>query len=799
MRRLVAVLIVALLLSLAALPGASGVAGQTGEPRASGGYIYRSENPIPGQYLVVLNNNDAGSELADVAGQLAAAYNGVLLSVPYREGVNGFSAQMSEADALALSLDARVGYVEEIPESGFQTETPETGEIELQLPEATPTPDETEGGDGSEELFETLTIGGGGVPVSGDTVQTDSKGAVSNLVSPLPTPSEPLSKPADPKTLYFRYGNPTEGFKTIALFGMSGSFLPHVRRLRDWDLARWGYNPIKENCTLDNVGTGASQKAKYKFCIDSLLSAGLNHLQIWVTLNHSVGMTPRERRRGAPSEKQPYPNEQPFKWDGSRWSLNVVNTTTDNFDTTFFSNLRNVVSYCQTKGIVVAVVLFDPWSGWNDNPADGPVNQPIYGAWYSSNNTAPAYTNGVGFTNPYDFVMATDPNATPDQAFIDPAGPNRFLRNVQVAVMQRTAKELSGLNNFYWVLANEPDIHGKAVGKRLITWHRYMARRLREYERGLPGNKPHLVAANLASRLPDNGTAEDDVLEGLTKNLANADLNLDIVTGHYVHLKGRKGSLTEGNRFSAIKLLNAYNAYTAGGAPVLNNTKRWGFSEGRPTGTLGDYPDPLDPTRRDPLTADAARVEAWEFFMNGGALFDHLSYKWANPDGDNETTPPKVLNYYKLLSGFMNNVPLDGMKRMTLNQTNKWINDPPAYGSPYWAAMSNGSTVFLFYLHRSTLAGINFDRYDVYRGTPATWRNFTVQNLGCGDFRADWYYPDGKAVNGVGAAVNGALTPFGGFDFRFSSTTATRLFQTPSFRQDIVLKITRVAPRTCTP
>jgi hypothetical protein len=767
MKTRMALLSIALLLSAMIIPGLRRVSGQ-GSPE---GYIYKSENPIPEQYLVVLNNDIEASELESTANLLTATYNGVLLCVPYREGIHGFSVQLSEQSALQLSTDPRVGYVAEISEAS------QTEEGEYEVPAFDPAMDAkpVEPEDDTSKSFEEEPLTG-----------SEGWGTQPALISPLTvTPDKPLARPTDAKSGYFRYGNASpDGYKTISLLGMSGSFLPHIKRLRNWDLATWQYDPIKENCTLDDVGAPA--KAKYKFCVDALVQSGMNHLQIWVSLNHSVGMMPRERRKNFPMERVPYNNEQPFKWEG-KWDLKT-GTEGNNLDSLFFSNLRSVVSHCQSRGIIVAVVLFDPWQGWNKQPAEGAVNQPIYSPYYKLNNKVTGanspYPDGVEFTDPHNVVRATKANPDPANDFIDDDGPNRFMRNVQIAVMQRTVKELKDLHNFYWVLANEADYNSAAFGKPLIVWHRYMARILRTFEDSKNGGRHHLIAANLSTRLPYGGGVNDNVLEVIKK-----DGNIDIINSHYVAI--RESNPTQ--RFSAIKLLEEYNIYTPDGLPDLYNNKRWGFTEGKTTGTAGDVGNP------DPLTADAARVEAWEFLMNGGALFDHLSYRWANPNPvDNKATPPKVLNYYRLLSQFLNPISLDGMKRMTTNQTNKWIATPAANIAPHWAAMSNGTNFFL-YMHRSTYKLDTFDRYKVNTTGIAAGNMVTVQNMGCGTFRADWFYPDGKAIGGLGGTENGLLKAFGGGQFPMVRANSTKAMATPSYDQDIVVRINKLSSAVCQP
>ena len=81
------------------------------------GKILRSERAVPGRYIVVLEDWAAGerghsSAAASVASELSARYGGRPDRI-FRFAVNGYSAEMNEAQAAALSRDPRVKYVEE--------------------------------------------------------------------------------------------------------------------------------------------------------------------------------------------------------------------------------------------------------------------------------------------------------------------------------------------------------------------------------------------------------------------------------------------------------------------------------------------------------------------------------------------------------------------------------------------------------------------------------------------------------------------------------------------------------------
>ena len=79
--------------------------------------LRRNSNKIPNHYIVVLDDSVVGEKgaysiSAYVADDLAARHRGKVQRV-YQHAINGFAAEMSEADAEALSKDFRVAYVEE--------------------------------------------------------------------------------------------------------------------------------------------------------------------------------------------------------------------------------------------------------------------------------------------------------------------------------------------------------------------------------------------------------------------------------------------------------------------------------------------------------------------------------------------------------------------------------------------------------------------------------------------------------------------------------------------------------------
>lgn len=74
--------------------------------------IRRNQDAIPNHYIVVMKSSIARSHVAAVASQLAETHRGRLLYT-YEHAIKGFSVEMPEAAALALSRNPNVDYVEE--------------------------------------------------------------------------------------------------------------------------------------------------------------------------------------------------------------------------------------------------------------------------------------------------------------------------------------------------------------------------------------------------------------------------------------------------------------------------------------------------------------------------------------------------------------------------------------------------------------------------------------------------------------------------------------------------------------
>jgi serine protease len=89
-------------------PGAS-------SPVSAISHFVRSPNAIPGEYIVVMRDDvafAAGNDVQALSSSLATLYRGHV-GMTFGSALRGFVSTMSEADAIALSDDPRVAFVEE--------------------------------------------------------------------------------------------------------------------------------------------------------------------------------------------------------------------------------------------------------------------------------------------------------------------------------------------------------------------------------------------------------------------------------------------------------------------------------------------------------------------------------------------------------------------------------------------------------------------------------------------------------------------------------------------------------------
>ena len=119
-------LLATLALSLTALVSSGSRSSASPAPPARKGQkLHKKAKAIPNNYIVVLDNVAAGepgqfSQAEQVTDVLVAAYGGKV-KARWKHALNGYSAEMTEDEALALSEDPRVQFVEEDQEYTIDT------------------------------------------------------------------------------------------------------------------------------------------------------------------------------------------------------------------------------------------------------------------------------------------------------------------------------------------------------------------------------------------------------------------------------------------------------------------------------------------------------------------------------------------------------------------------------------------------------------------------------------------------------------------------------------------------------
>lgn len=570
--------------------------------------------------------------------------------------------------------------------------------------------------------------------------------------------------------------------KTTRLVGASGEYLPHVdTQNRQFSASQPSANPANQlistgYCTFATVTSDTSTTIKAERCVDQLAANNLNLMRLWVSLNSSAG-----------SDKtgSPYLHEQPFTLDSnSLWDFNITTPppTLVTPDTAFLSNLVSLVSYAQSKGVVVEVTLFDPWSAEQANGNADP-----FSPYLSGNNSI-----GKQFTNNAFFVEG-ETNCSPAlPTYVDCAADNKQLRRRQVAVLQAVVQQLYNFNNVYYELANEADFTNAAQASEanFLSWQRYMADQIASVEAGLTPPRHHLIAANYLGKSIIDSTAQmpSDSGGGL----------ISIINGHYARLNKPNDPVPQ---YSAIDLVRHYNV--ADGSSGVPNNMIYGFNESKITGyhqaNAGSFFN----------SVDAMRAEAWEFLLDGGGAYDLLAYDWGNVGGCSNDITPRVgappnncdstegIRELGLLSKAMNVansiMPPNPATMTRMDSRTPWI-DVPTYGAldpggasnMYWAAMQNTVNRWLLYIHHSTVPAGTTTGFFQYQPVMSTYsRTFHVFNLttrctSAGRFQADWYDP--KSMNLV--ASN---------QFNWPVNASVALPSAPSYSFDVLLVVSWVS------
>ena len=264
----------------------------------------------------------------------------------------------------------------------------------------------------------------------------------------------------------------------------------------------------------------------------------------------------------ARSETPGYPNGG-NKFDLTKW------------DAAYFKRLKDFVAQAGRRGVVVEMNLFCPMyeeSQWRLSPQN------------AANNV-----NGIGDvarTNVY----------TLDR--------NGGLLAVQEAMTRKIVTELSGFDNVYYEICNEPYFGGVT-----IEWQRHIADVIVETERGYllqrskrptpgPSQEGNRNPAR-AAELPSSGGAGGafGATEGrhlISQNIANDKAKVE-------------------NPHPAVSIFNFHYA-----SPPDTVAMNYGLNK-----VIGDNETGFRGTNDLPY-----RVEAWSFILAGGALFNNLDYSF---------------------------------------------------------------------------------------------------------------------------------------------------------------------------
>jgi hypothetical protein len=254
------------------------------------------------------------------------------------------------------------------------------------------------------------------------------------------------------------------------------------------------------------------------------------------------------------------------------------------------------------------------------------------------------------------------------------------LVDVQERFVRKLVTELKDFDNVYYEICNEPYVHGVAE-----EWQRRMARAIADTEAQWP--ERHLISRNIA-----NGSAEVRDLDPL----------ISIFNFHYARPP----------------------------RAVAEN-----YALNKPVG--------MNETGFDGTADSPYRIQAWDFLLAGGALYNNLDYSFTvgHEDGsfNYPSTQPgggstRLRKQLKILRDFMDSVPLTTMRP----DPSILIGTLPENVSA--RAISDAKSIWAIYLHGGkTLDGYS-PKYVVYS------RRQSVKlpiHLPAGTYEVRWWNPRG--------------------------------------------------------
>jgi hypothetical protein len=252
------------------------------------------------------------------------------------------------------------------------------------------------------------------------------------------------------------------------------------------------------------------------------------------------------------------------------------------------------------------------------------------------------------------------------------------LTDVQERFVRKLVTELRNFDNLYYEICNEPYFHGPTE-----EWQRRMARAVADTEAKWPVR--HLISRNIA-----NGAAE----------VRDPDPLVSIFNFHYAR-------------------------------PPRTVAMNYGLN--KPIG--------MNETGFDG-TADAPyRIQAWDFLLAGGALYNNLDYSFTVGHEDGTYAYPgtqpgggsvRLRRELKALREFMDALPFTAMKADATLLKNQLP------GELSQRALSDGKSVWALYVHGGRVLEGYRPQYAVYSKRGSSTLHF---ELPAGEYEVQWWLP----------------------------------------------------------
>ncbi|HBY62441.1 MAG TPA: hypothetical protein DEH78_21675 [Solibacterales bacterium] len=286
------------------------------------------------------------------------------------------------------------------------------------------------------------------------------------------------------------------------------------------------------------------------------------------------------------------------------------------------------------------------------------------------------------------------------------------LQKLQETMVRKYVAELNGFDNFFWEIANEPYFGGIT-----LAWQRRIAEVIVDAERPLP--KKHLIAQNIANNWA---------------NVTDPDPNVSLFNFHYAR-------------------------------PPLAVSRNWHLN--KPIG--------YDETGFDGTADWIYRIQAWDFLLAGGALFNNLDYSFTVGHEDGTFAYPGTqpgggsVAYRKQLATLKRF--MDSLDFVNMRPDPALVLDGPADASV--RALTQSDRAHALYIHQGRVLADHMPSYVVQNGR----RQIVLAlNLAKGVWRVQWLDPKTGKID-----LESTLEHPGG----------RAVLSSPEYREDVALDLRR--------